>query len=188
MPETYSKSCQISKMMRHIERPGTVRTVFSSIFWHIPRHSAIFSHVQAYSGTLRYFEAYLSIIKAYWALFSHRQNSLYLLHMQPCHIQNAEIFITQAISKSLSNMWNDQAYSYPWHSQNIKQAFSRIFSDIKISWCILIHTHRCATRWEGDRSCCPFLKIEKMFWFEKSPWLCLYLGCIFNSNCSFVVV
>ena len=176
--------------MRHIERPGTVRTVFSSIFWHIPRHSAIFSHVQAYSGALRYFEAYLSIIKVYWALFSHRQNSLYLLHMQPCHIQNADIFITQAISKSLSNMWNDQAYSYPWHSQNIKQAFSRIFSDIKISWCILIHTRRCATRWEGTDPAALFWKSKKCSDLKKVPD-CVYIWVKFSIQivvfCSCVV-
>ena len=35
MPEAYSKPCQISKMMRHIENNGIVRTVHSDIFRHI---------------------------------------------------------------------------------------------------------------------------------------------------------
>ena len=47
MPETYSKPCQISKIMRHIENPGIVRTVYSDIFKHIQGHSAILSHGQA---------------------------------------------------------------------------------------------------------------------------------------------
>ena len=73
MPETNSQPCQISNMMRHIENPDIVRTVYSGIFRHInpihsqctlslPQqlvkgcignewvkgHSAILSHVQAY--------------------------------------------------------------------------------------------------------------------------------------------
>ena len=48
MPEVYSKPCQISKMMRHIENPGMVRTVYSYILRHIQEYSAIFSIAQAY--------------------------------------------------------------------------------------------------------------------------------------------
>ena len=32
MPETYSKFCQISKMLTYIKNPSTVRTVYSDIF------------------------------------------------------------------------------------------------------------------------------------------------------------
>ena len=32
MLEAYSKPCQIAKVMRHIENPGKVRTVYSGIF------------------------------------------------------------------------------------------------------------------------------------------------------------
>ena len=57
MPEPYSKHCQISKMVKDIENPGIIRTVYSDIFACIQRHSAIFSHVQANiqtcSGILR---------------------------------------------------------------------------------------------------------------------------------------
>ena len=35
MPATYSKHCQISKMIRHIEKPGMVTTVYSDIFRYI---------------------------------------------------------------------------------------------------------------------------------------------------------
>ena len=38
MPEVYSKPCQMSKMMRHIDNPGIVRTVSSGIFRHIQGH------------------------------------------------------------------------------------------------------------------------------------------------------
>ena len=48
MPEAYSKPCQISKMMRHIENSGIVRTVFSGIFGNIQGYLAIFNHDQAY--------------------------------------------------------------------------------------------------------------------------------------------
>ena len=58
MSEAYSKSFRISKMMRHIENSGIVKTVYSNIFKHIQGHSPIFSHVQGYSGMLRYIETY----------------------------------------------------------------------------------------------------------------------------------
>ena len=50
IPDTYSKPCQIYKMMRHMEDPGVVRTVYSGIFRHrhIEGHSAILSHSQSY--------------------------------------------------------------------------------------------------------------------------------------------
>ena len=46
MPEAYSKPCQISKIMRHIENPVIIRTVYSGICRHTQGHLAIFSHVQ----------------------------------------------------------------------------------------------------------------------------------------------
>ena len=45
IPEAHSKPCQISKMMRHTESPGTVKTAYSGIFKYIQGHSAIFTHV-----------------------------------------------------------------------------------------------------------------------------------------------
>ena len=48
MSEEYSTSCQITKMMRHIENSGIVTTVYSAIFRHIQGHSDVFSYVQAY--------------------------------------------------------------------------------------------------------------------------------------------
>ena len=65
MPETYSKLCQITKMMRHIENPDIVRTVYSYTFRHIQGHSAIFSQVQGHLGTLMHIEAYSGVIEAY---------------------------------------------------------------------------------------------------------------------------
>ena len=43
MPAAYSKLSQISKMMRHIENSGIVRTVYSGIYRLIQGHPAIFS-------------------------------------------------------------------------------------------------------------------------------------------------
>ena len=42
MPEAYSKPCQISKIVRHIENPGIVRTVYLAF-------SKIFKDSQGYS-------------------------------------------------------------------------------------------------------------------------------------------
>ena len=38
----------IITILRHIENPDIVRTVYSGIFRHIQEQSAILSHVQAY--------------------------------------------------------------------------------------------------------------------------------------------
>ena len=63
MHEAYSKPCQTSKQMRHIENPWhSLRTVYSDIFRHMQRHSAILSHAQANFqpclGILRDMKAY----------------------------------------------------------------------------------------------------------------------------------
>ena len=68
MFEAYSKPCQISKMMRHIENLDIVRTLYSGIFMH---SSGSFRNIQAYWRTLRHIETYSGIIKAYWAKFRH---------------------------------------------------------------------------------------------------------------------
>ena len=56
MPEAYSKPCQISKIIRHNENPGIVRTIYSSIsyiFRDIQQYSVmfrlIFKHIQPYT-------------------------------------------------------------------------------------------------------------------------------------------
>ena len=52
MPETYSKTCQISKIMRHIENAGQIKTVYSGSFKYIQGHFALFSlmlrHIQGH--------------------------------------------------------------------------------------------------------------------------------------------
>ena len=151
MPEAYSKPCQISRMMRHIENPGIVKTVYSCIFRdinNIQPCSDISSDIKAYSG----------IFKHCWGSWSHIQTfrtmcnpciwvkvfengpskicerqplknlKLYGLLGRPIYI--FAIFKTGSIFKSLSNMWDDQAYSEPWHTKNITQAFLRMFRDI----------------------------------------------------------
>ena len=47
---------------------------------------------------------YSGTTEIYWAIF--------------IHIQNPGIFRTQCIFKSLSNIYDNQGYSEPWHSQN----------------------------------------------------------------------
>ena len=130
MPGTYWKPCQISKMMRHIEKPGLVRTVYSNIFRHTQRYWAIFIHVQAFWGTLRHTEAY-SDIEAYWAIFRHSEVSAAIAYItmsysEPWHIHDLRHF--QKLVKRIR--WSG-IFLEPWHSQNkFAQAFSRIFRDI----------------------------------------------------------
>ena len=65
MPEASSKPCQLSKMMRHIEGLGIVRTVYSHIFRHIQGHSAIFINAQGHLRASSHIEASSGIIEAY---------------------------------------------------------------------------------------------------------------------------
>ena len=60
--DAYSKPCQTSKMMRHIENPGIVRTVYSGIFRDIQQYSTILRlrHIEAYSGIIETFCVALS--------------------------------------------------------------------------------------------------------------------------------
>ena len=54
---------KISKMMRHIENPGIVKTVYSDIFRRIQIYSPMFSLVQGHSGRLRCIEPYSVIFR-----------------------------------------------------------------------------------------------------------------------------
>ena len=63
--KAYSKPCQIYKIMRYIENPDIVRTVFSGISRHTRKHSEIFSNGQSNLGVLRHIEVYSDIIEAY---------------------------------------------------------------------------------------------------------------------------
>ena len=66
MPEAYSKPCQISRMMRHIENPGIVKTVYSCIFGDI-------NNIQPCSDISRDIKAYSGIFKHCWSSWSHIQ-------------------------------------------------------------------------------------------------------------------
>ena len=81
MPEAYSKSCQISTMISHIEYPGIIRTVFSGIFSNIQHYSAMFRHIEEYYSILMYIQALLRHIQPYSTLHN------------PC-IYNCAIFKT----------------------------------------------------------------------------------------------
>ena len=62
----------------------------------------------------------------------------------------------KTILKILSNIEDNQAYSDPWHSQNIIQVFSMIFGDIQVYWCKFIHTH--SMQLEGRGLYRPYLE------------------------------
>ena len=65
MLETYSKSSQISKMVKQIEDPGIVRTVYSCICKYMQGHPTLLIHVEAYWGRLRQIQALLRHIELY---------------------------------------------------------------------------------------------------------------------------
>ena len=48
-PETSSKVCKTCQMIRHIQSPGMVRTVYSSIFKDIQGYSGVLMHIRPYS-------------------------------------------------------------------------------------------------------------------------------------------
>ena len=152
---------------------------YSEIFKHIQEHSAIFTHVLAYWRTLRHTETYSCITEAIF------KNSVQLLHIQLCDIQNPDTFKSQNIFKSLSNMQDNQASSGSCHNQNIMQAFSRIFRDIKRYPCITIHTYRRETRREKKVDLpWHFLRIRnKMLWF----WEKAMIKSIFEFKFSFKI-
>ena len=69
----YSKPCQISKMMKRIENPGTVRAVYSGISKYIQGHSTTCSTFQPFSGILRDIRVYRGIFRYYLGILSYVQ-------------------------------------------------------------------------------------------------------------------
>ena len=80
MPETYSKPCQVSMIITHIENPGIAR-ICSGIFRHIQGHSVILSHVQAYWGILRHIQALLRHTELYSDIFRTPSNPCIYNHV-----------------------------------------------------------------------------------------------------------
>ena len=170
MPETYSKLCQISKMIRHFENPDIVKTVYSYIFSHIQGHSAIFSQVQGHLGTLMHIEAYSGVIEAYWTIFSHIR-TLY----NP-YIYNRAIFRILAYSEpevSSRACGTCKMIGYiqsPGIVRTVYSIISRKFRDIQGDWCIFSHTHRRPTKGDWEISPAFFRKLKKKPWFWKKWW------------------
>ena len=67
---TFSKPCLIPKMIRHVENPVIVRTVYSGIFRHFQGDSSIFSHTEGYQSIIRHTQALLKHIEPYSDIFS----------------------------------------------------------------------------------------------------------------------
>ena len=63
--DIFKKPCLIYKILRHIDSPSIIRTVYSCDFRHIQRHPAIFSNGQAYWGTFKDFQALLRHVEPY---------------------------------------------------------------------------------------------------------------------------
>ena len=178
MSEAYSKPCEMHKMIRYIENPGVVSIIYSGIFKHIHRDWEIFSQSQIYWKTLRDIQAYSGIIQAYWALFRHIQNCLWLLHyLWLCRIQNPGT-LPKASSKTCQTYMIRSSILrvLPWSKQFL-QVFSRIFRFIQGYWFIFSHTHKHATRRECEGGFhWPNLKNVKSTWIiRKKPWLFLSL-------------
>ena len=145
MPEAYSKPCQISKMMRHIEIAGIVRTVYLGIFRHVQGHLAILRHTQAYwvSSILRSIELYSDIFRSL---------------CNPC-IYNRAMFSTRAhLEHEISSkVYQRCKISMYIQSPGIVRTFSRIFRDIQgyLRISIFIHPHRHPARGKEERPLLP---------------------------------
>ena len=58
-PEAFSKSCQTFKMIRYIQSPGIVRTVYSSIFKDIFGYPEILMHIQPPLGIILFAKRFI---------------------------------------------------------------------------------------------------------------------------------
>ena len=145
MPEAYSKPCQISKIMRHIEIAGIVRTVYSGTFRYVQGHLAILRHAQAYwvSSILRYIELYSDTFRSL---------------CNPC-IYNRAMFRTRAHLEPeiSSNVYQRCKITMHIQSPGIVRTFSRIFRDIQgyLRISIFIHPHRHPARGKEERPLLP---------------------------------
>ena len=113
--------------MRHFQNPVKYLRWWSIL--RILQQNSLIRHSLAYLGTLSFTEPCSDIlwdIKAYWSIFKHYRGILRHRHSKLCVIlayttlpySEPGTFRTQGISKSVSNMSDDQAHSELWHSQN----------------------------------------------------------------------
>ena len=144
MPETYSKSFQISKMMKHIENPAIVGTVYSNIFRHIQGHSDI----QGHWGTLRHIEALLRHKVPYSVTFRTMCNP---------YIYNRTMF------RILSH-FEPKASSKTCGRRKDVSLFKHLFSRILWSAGSPIQWFRVRNHWEVPRSTQPFFLPRLIKW------------------------
>ena len=79
------------KMMRNIENPAIVRTVYSKTF---QEYSGIFRDIQQYSAMFRpildifrHTEGHQDIFRHYCDILCHIKTYSELLHIQPCYLR-----------------------------------------------------------------------------------------------------
>ena len=127
MLEAYLKPYPISKILRHIENPGIVRTVIQS-------YSETFSNIHPCLDIFRDIKAYWGIFRHYWGTLSHIQTNSEL-YIQNTRIYNGAIFRTLEYSES-------EAFSKVWrtfrHIQSpsiVRADHSSIFKDIQGNNC-----------------------------------------------------
>ena len=106
------------------------------------------------------------------------------MHIQPCHIQEPSLSSTRSIFKSLSNMYDDHAYSEPGIVRtvlsSIFQRYLEIFSDIGAYSATLTGAEPGGKRGGLPN---PFWKSKKVPWFWKKGPDCVHLwGKFFIEN------
>ena len=125
MPEEWSKPCQTSKMMRHIENLVIVKTAHWGIIKPIQQYSAMFRHIHGHYGILRHSQALLKRIEPYSRIFRTMCN--------PC-ICSRTIFRTLAhveLEASLKVGRTCKMIRYIQRPGIVRTVYSNIFKDIQ---------------------------------------------------------
>ena len=91
------------------------------------------------------------------------------------HIRNFDLFRTQDIFKSMSNMSDDQAYPEPWHSQN--SLFKHFPWYLGISRDTITGVQ---LKWGGETSFALFRNLKKYPDFEKKDPDCVHIWVKFS--------
>ena len=168
MPETYSKPCQVSMIITHIENPGIAR-ICSGIFRHIQGHSVILSHVQAYWGILRHIQALLRHTELYSDIFRTPSN--------PC-IYNHAVFRTlthlepEASSKGCQICKMTRHDQSPGIVRTLCNHFQGCLGIFRDNSCIFVFMGG-----RGQIFSILFWNTRKMLWFwKRDPFFSCYLS------------
>ena len=96
--KTYSKTCHTCKMIRHIQTPGIVRTVFQG-------YLLIFRDIDAYSDTFTHYCFYKTFhLKFFWVFWIHLLNT-------PCSV-TCTVTLCCILHQTHLELWHIQSSAY----------------------------------------------------------------------------